>query len=187
MEAPTCSRAGRENSNPVQSFRSNILSRWRAPLFDRRTILGAMLAAIPLASCSESAQASVLTIYKSPHCGCCGAWVEHAKASGFEVQVFETELVSDMADKLKVPEVVRSCHSAEIGGYFIEGHVPASDIQKLLRDRPKARGLAVPRMPVGSPGMEQGDQRDVFNTLLIERSGKATVFARHNQSSGGRS
>ncbi|MES2135495.1 MAG: DUF411 domain-containing protein, partial [Pseudomonadota bacterium] len=125
-------------------------------MINRRTLLGAVLAAIPAVACSRPAKATQLNVYRSPDCGCCGAWVENMKASGLPVRVFETGRVSDMADKLKVPESLRGCHTAEIDGYFVEGHVPASDIRKLLRERPKARGIAVPGMPVGSPGMEQG-------------------------------
>ena len=151
-------------------------------MIDRRTVL-AMLAAIPVAACSTAPPKGVLIVYKSPHCECCGAWIEHVKASGIPVQVFETELVSDQADKLKVPQNMRACHTSEFDGYFIEGHVPAADIRRLIRERPKARGLAVPGMPIGSPGMEQGDRRDRYGTLLIDNRGRATVFALHNQPS----
>lgn len=153
-------------------------------MLDRRTMLGLAFAAIPAAACSRPAKVVELLVYKSPHCGCCSKWVEQMQASGLPVKVFDTELVSDMATKLGVPDDLRSCHTAEIGGYFVEGHVPAGDIRKLLRERPKARGIAVPGMPIGSPGMEQGEQRQPFETLLVDRSGKATVFARHNQQSG---
>ena len=150
-------------------------------MIDRRTLLGAVLAAIPAAACSRPARVTELIVYKSPHCGCCSAWVQKMKAAALPVKVFETELVSDMATKLKVPENLRGCHTAEIDGYFIEGHVPAADIRKLLRERPKARGLAVPGMPIGSPGMEQGDRKDPFETLIVGRDGSVGIFARHNQ------
>ena len=151
-------------------------------MIDRRTMLG-VLAALPIAACSKPPPRGLLMVYKSPHCECCGAWIEHAKASGLPVEVFETELVSDMADKLQVPQNVRACHTSEIDGYFIEGHVPAEDIRRLIRGRPNARGLAVPGMPIGSPGMEQGDRRDPYETLLIDHQGQAVMFARHNQPS----
>lgn len=150
-------------------------------MIDRRTVLGLALAAIPVFACAKPAKANVLTVYKSPHCGCCTAWVEHVKASGLQVRVFDTELVDDKAKELGVPEKFRSCHTAEIAGYFIEGHVPAGDIRKLLLERPKALGLAVPGMPIGSPGMEQGGRRETFNTVLVDRTGAARIFARHNQ------
>ena len=96
-------------------------------MIDRRTLLGAVLAAIPAAACSRPARVTELIVYKSPHCGCCSAWVQKMKAAALPVKVFETELVSDMATKLKVPENLRGCHTAEIDGYFIEGHVPARE------------------------------------------------------------
>lgn len=150
-------------------------------MIDRRTMLGAVLAAIPAAVCSKPTKATEMIVYKSPHCGCCSAWVAHVNAAGLPVKVFETELVSDMADKLRVPENLRGCHTAEIDGYFVEGHVPAADIRKLLRERPKARGLAVPGMPIGAPGMEQGNRKDAFDTLIVGRDGSVGVFVRHNQ------
>ena len=140
-------------------------------MIDRRTMLGAMLAVIPAAACSRPAKAVELIVYKSLHCGCCSKWVENVKAAGLPVRVFETELVSDMAARLKVPENLRGCHTAEIDGYFVEGHVPAPDIRKLLRERPKARGVAVPGRPIGSPGMEHGSRKDAFNTLIVGRDG----------------
>lgn len=149
-------------------------------MIDRRTVLGLILTAIPVVACARPAEAEVLTVYKSPQCGCCNAWVEHVRASGLEVRVFETELVADKAKQLGVPDKFRSCHTAEIGGYFIEGHVPAEDIRKLLRERPKARGLSVPGMPIGSPGMEQGAQRETFTTVIVDEAGAAKLFHRHN-------
>ena len=122
-----------------------------------------------------------LTVYKSPYCGCCGAWVEHVKTSGLATTVKEMEDVTPIAKKLGVPDDMRSCHTAVIEGYFIEGHVPAADIRKLLRERPKARGITVPGMPIGSPGMEQGDRRDAYDTLLVLADGSSRVFAKHNQ------
>ena len=157
------------------------LERKENVMIDRRTMLGAILAALPVAACSKPAKVTELLVYKSPHCGCCSAWVDQMKTAGLPLKVFETELVSDMATKLKVPENLRGCHTAVIDGFFIEGHVPAADISKLLRDRPKALGLAVPGMPIGSPGMEQGDREDAFNTLIVGRDGSVGVFARHNQ------
>ena len=150
-------------------------------MIDRRTALGLIMAAIPAAACAKPAKAAVLNIYKSPYCGCCGAWVEHIKSSGIRAVVREMEDVSPIAKKAGVPDKVRSCHTATIDGYFVEGHVPATDIRKLLRERPKARGIAVPGMPIGSPGMEQGGRKDAFNTLIVDRSGAVRVFSRHNK------
>ncbi len=150
-------------------------------MLNRRSVLGLVLAAIPAAAYAKPPKAAEMIVYKSPHCGCCSAWVEQVKASGLKTIVHERKDVTPMAKKLGVPDALRSCHTAEIAGYFIEGHVPVADIRKLLRERPQARGLSVPGMPIGSPGMEQGDRRDAFNVLIVERTGTARVFARHNQ------
>jgi hypothetical protein len=150
-------------------------------MIDRRTMIGLLAAAIPAAACARPAKAGELNIYKSPYCGCCGAWVDHIKASDLRVVVHEMEDVTPMAKKLGVPDAMRSCHTAVIDGYFVEGHVPAPDISKLLRERPKARGIAVPGMPIGSPGMDQGGRRDAYATLIVDHRGASRVFVRHNQ------
>ena len=154
-------------------------------MIDRRTMIGLVLAAIPATACARPARAAELNIYKSPSCGCCGAWVDHVKASGIKAVVHEMEDVTPLAKKLGVPDDLRSCHTAAVDGYFVEGHVPAADIRKLLAERPKVRGIAVPGMPIGSPGMEQGDRRDAYDTLLVMRDGSSRVFVKHNRSPGG--
>ena len=153
-------------------------------MIDRRTMIGLALTAAPAMACSRPAKAVQVDVYKSPYCGCCGDWVDHVKASGIKTVVHEMEDVTPMARKLGVPDKLRSCHTAEIDGYFVEGHVPASDIRKLLRERPTARGVAVPGMPLGSPGMEAGGQKTAFNTLIVDRNGAAKIFTRHNQPAG---
>jgi hypothetical protein len=105
--------------------------------------------------------------------------VDHLRASGFEVTVEMTDDLSPIAARLGIPDAVRSCHTGEIGGYFVEGHVPAADIERLLRERPRAAGIAVPGMPIGSPGMEMGGRRDPFQTMLVGRDGAVSVFAVH--------
>ena len=150
-------------------------------MIDRRTMIGLVLAAVPAAACAKPIKAAELKIYKSPYCGCCGAWVNHIKASGIPTVVQEMEDVAPVAKKLGVPDAVRSCHTAVIDGYFVEGHVPAPDIRKLLRERPKARGIAVPGMPIGSPGMEKGERRDPYDTLLVMRDGSTRAFVKHNR------
>ena len=153
-------------------------------MIDRRTMIGLVLAAVPAAACSKPAKAAEINVYKSPYCGCCGAWVDNLKASGLSVVVHDMEDVTPIARNAGVPDKARSCHTAIVDGYFVEGHVPPTDIRKLLRERPKARGIAVPGMPIGSPGMEQGDRKDAYVTLIVDRSGAARVFARHNQAPG---
>lgn len=153
-------------------------------MIDRRSLIGLILSAIPAAACAKPAKAAKLNIYKSPSCGCCGAWVDHIKASGIKTVVHELEDVTPLATKLGVPDDLRSCHTAAIDGYFVEGHVQAADIRKLLRERPKARGIAVPGMPIGSPGMEQVDRRDAYDTRLVLHDGSSRVFVKHNRSPG---
>lgn len=118
-----------------------------------------------------------VTVYKSPTCGCCGEWVKHIQASGFRV---ETHDVADMAPikrKFGVPDDLTSCHTAVVAGYTIEGHVPATDIKRLLREKTRAKGLAVPGMVAGSPGMEQGPPQP-YATIVFGERGSA-VFERH--------
>ena len=153
-------------------------------MIDRRTMLGLVLLGVPAAACSKPAKAAELKIYKSPYCGCCGAWVDHVTANGLKPVVQDMDDVTPVAKKVGVPDAMRSCHTAVIGGYFVEGHVPASDIRKLLRERPKARGIAVPGMPIGSPGMEQGNRRDAYDTLLVLQDGSTRVFVKHNRTAG---
>lgn len=153
-------------------------------MIDRRTMIGLLAAAIPAAACANPARSAELKIYKSPSCGCCGAWVDHVEASGLSTAVHEMEDVTPVAKKLGVPDAMRSCHTAVIDGYFVEGHVPATDIRKLLRERPRARGIAVPGMPIGSPGMEQSGRRDAFDTMLVLRDGSTRAFVKHNRPVG---
>jgi hypothetical protein len=117
-----------------------------------------------------------MTVYKSPTCGCCGKWVEHMRAAGFDVTVSDMPDVSPVKDKQGVPSALRSCHTALVGGYAIEGHVPADLVKKLLKDKPNAAGIAVPGMPMGSPGME-GDRKDAYNIVLFDKAGKTSVYA----------
>lgn len=117
-------------------------------------------------------------VFKSPSCGCCGAWVEHMRQNGFQVSTHDVNDVPAARKKLGMPDRLGSCHSAKVDGYVIEGHVPAADIRRLLKDRPQAIGLAVPGMVPGSPGMEAA-QPMPYDTLLVARDGTTRVFARH--------
>lgn len=140
----------------------------------RRTFLASLFAlALPAAPAAPS-----MTVYKTATCGCCGKWVDHLKANGFVIKV---EIVPDTAivrQKYGVPGKLASCHTGVIGAYSIEGHVPAADIKRLLKEKPVGKGLAVPGMPMGSPGME-GPQADAYATLLFDGEGRSTVFAKH--------
>lgn len=118
-------------------------------------------------------------VYKGPACGCCESWVGHMRAAGFTVEVRNTEDLGTIMARAGVPAELGSCHTAEVGGYFVEGHVPADDVKRLLAEKPDARGLAVPGMPQGSPGMEQGGVRQAYDVLLVAKNGSTSVFAHH--------
>lgn len=120
-----------------------------------------------------------MVVYKDPNCGCCKLWVDHVRKAGFTVDVKETSDMDGVKTSMGLPSGLASCHTAKVGNYLIEGHVPADLVQKLLRDKPaNARGLAVPGMPVGSPGMEMGDRKDPYDVLLFDKAGKTTVYAK---------
>ena len=138
----------------------------------------ALLVISLLGASAAMAQATVVEVYKSPYCGCCGKWVEHMRQNGFEVKAHDVEDVPAVRQKLGMPDRLGSCHTAKIGGYVVEGHVPAADIQRLLKEKPKALGLSVPSMPPGSPGMESSKPIP-YQTLLVQSDGSTRVFAQH--------
>ncbi|SBT04041.1 conserved exported hypothetical protein [Candidatus Propionivibrio aalborgensis] len=117
-------------------------------------------------------------VYKSPQCGCCEKWVDHMKSAGFKVIAHDTNTVAEHKTRLGVPLAMGSCHTAEVGGYFVEGHVPAGDVKKLLAEKPQAKGLGVPGMPASSPGMDDGSKTP-YEVLLVGKDGSTTTFARH--------
>ncbi len=119
-------------------------------------------------------------VYKSPTCGCCTDWVDHLKENGFEVEVTETNNLNPIKIDAGLTPSLASCHTAFVGDYVIEGHVPANDIRRLISEAPKAKGLAVPGMPAGSPGMEMGDHKDHYQVLMFNESGQTRVFSEHN-------
>jgi hypothetical protein len=130
---------------------------------------------------APKAAAASMVVYKSPTCGCCGAWIEHLRTRGFQV---EAKDVSDsqltvVAIQSGVPGELQTCHTAKVGGYIVEGHVPAEDIQRMLKEKPAIAGIAVAGMPMGSPGMEQGGRKQPFNTMAFTKDGKETIFAKH--------
>lgn len=137
------------------------------------------LALVLLSASTAFAQgAPKVEVFKSASCGCCGGWVEHLRQDGFQVTTHDVGDVPAERKKLGMPDRLGSCHSAKVAGYVIEGHVPAADIRRLLKEKPKALGLAVPSMPPGSPGMES--PRPIpYDTLLVARDGTTRVFARH--------
>ncbi|MDD4904635.1 MAG: DUF411 domain-containing protein [Methylobacter tundripaludum] len=122
--------------------------------------------------------ATQVEVFKSPHCGCCGKWIEHLQQSGFQVNTREVNDVPAARKKLGMPDRLGSCHTAKVSDYVIEGHVPAADILRLLKEKPNALGLAVPAMPPGSPGMETAKPVP-YETLLVQADGSTRVFASH--------
>lgn len=133
----------------------------------------ALMAVMPLAQAGERVE-----VFKSPYCGCCTQWIDHMRQAGFDVVTKDVDDVAVARKKAGMPEQFGSCHTAKVGGYVIEGHVPAADIQRLLKEKPKALGLAVPGMPQGSPGMES-PHPEAYNTLLVQSDGRQKVFATH--------
>lgn len=120
----------------------------------------------------------LVDVYKNPSCGCCGKWVEHMQKAGFTVRTHDVADVSSDRVRLGMPERYASCHVAKVGGYLVEGHVPADDVKRLLKETPRAIGIAVPAMPPGSPGME--NVRSIpYETLLVQRDGSNTIYAKH--------
>jgi hypothetical protein len=120
----------------------------------------------------------LLEVYKSPWCGCCGAWVEHMQQAGFAVEVNELDDVAPLKAMLGIVPELQSCHTAVVDGYVVEGHVPAREVTRLLAERPAGTGLAVPGMPIGSPGMEQDGMREPYEVVLFAAD-KRSVFARY--------
>ena len=142
----------------------------------RRSFLG-MLVAATLPTIAGAAKAPVITVYKTPSCGCCHDWVAHLQKNGFEVVAHDVPDTSPYRSKFGVPNELGSCHTGVIDGYALEGHVPAAEIKRLLAEKPKARGLSVPGMVVGSPGMEtDGTRRDAFDVVLFDDAGTRKVY-----------
>jgi hypothetical protein len=147
----------------------------------RWLIAAAALASLPAATRLWAAERTRVEVWKSPTCGCCKDWVTHLEGHGFAVRVSDVGNTG-MRGRLGIPAALGSCHTALVGGYAIEGHVPARDIQRLLAERPPAIGLAVPGMPIGSPGMDgpaYGGRRDRYDVLLLRKDGSTSVFASH--------
>jgi hypothetical protein len=130
----------------------------------------------PKATQPKATQPKSMTVYKSPTCGCCTAWVEHVQKAGYRVTVRDLPELTEMKAAFGVPRALESCHTAQVGGYLVEGHVPADLIDRLLAEKPDARGLAVPGMPIGSPGMEGGTP-ERYQVLLFDKAGQTRVYA----------
>lgn len=152
----------------------------------RRTLLQGGLAALATTGAVWTSQAQakpLVQVWKDPNCGCCKDWIRHLEDNGFATQAIDSGNTA-ARKRLGMPDKFGSCHTALVGGYVIEGHVPAADIQRLLRDKPRALGLSVPRMPIGSPGMdgpEYGGRKDPYDVLLVQRDGSSRVYASYHR------
>ena len=143
--------------------------------------LGLVLFLLPLKAAApetKPAPLPLVTVYKDPDCGCCKSWVEYMRKHGFRINAKDTREMDQVKANMGVPQSLVACHTAIVGGYVIEGHVPAEDIQRLLKQKPKIAGLAVAGMPAGSPGME-GPPPVHYQVIAFERSGKTRVFVNH--------
>lgn len=139
------------------------------------------LATLSFAMVTGSAFATDMLTYKSPYCGCCKEWVKHMEDAGFNVTVEEHKNMNPIKEKLGIKPELASCHTAVIGDYVFEGHIPADDIKAFLESPPKnAKGLAVPGMPVGSPGMEYGDKKDPYHVYAYNEKGQVYSFRAYN-------
>ncbi len=141
------------------------------------SILALTVIFIPNQTRADTALPTV-TVYKSPTCGCCSKWVKHLESNGFVVVAKNTNKLNSIKRELGIEPQFQSCHTAKIGNYVVEGHVPASDIKKMLAEKPDIHGLAVPGMPMGSPGME-GSRKDNYNVLAIRNNTSPTIFSSH--------
>lgn len=147
----------------------------------RNTLAGALMALVVSVSAQAGEALATVTVYKSPSCGCCDDWVRHLEDHDFEVDVRDTQNLNPIKEEAGLTPALASCHTAFVDGYVIEGHVPAGDIRRLLQEAPDARGLSVPGMPVGSPGMEMGDRQDAYQVLLFNEQGQSKVFSSYPQ------
>jgi hypothetical protein len=143
--------------------------------------LAALLGAVLAASTAHAAGEALpeVLMHKDPNCGCCGAWAKHLEAQGFHVKTVATADMESVKRRFAVPQRLTSCHTAKVGGYVIEGHVPATAIKRLLREKPAVAGLSVPGMPAGSPGMEVPGKKDPYDVVSFDKSGRSAVFESH--------
>jgi hypothetical protein len=159
----------------VTSLKRNIEMTHAAGDISRRSALGIVAATMMAPMVSAAAQTPVIRVHKDPNCGCCTGWVRHLQSAGFGDTVREDANLQNVRKRLGVPSDLTSCHTAEADGYVIEGHVPASAIQRLLKERPVATGIAVPGMPAGSPGME-GGAPERYAVVLFDPDGRRTYM-----------
>ena len=147
-----------------------------------RTLIIAAASVLVLSAVSSGQQKPKpipMSVYKSPSCGCCALWVDYMRKNGFDAKVQDVDNIGALKLKLGVREEFSSCHTTEVGGYIVEGHVPVEAVQRMLKERPKVAGIAVPGMPAGSPGMEvPSGKKDSYNILAFTSDGKTTIYER---------
>lgn len=139
----------------------------------RRSALFAAVASLLQSSTLFAGEKQVITVHKDPTCGCCSGWVEHLQKAGFGTKIVDTRELDAVKERLGVPDDLAACHTAEVAGYVIEGHVPAAALSRFLAEKPNATGLAVPGMPIGSPGME-GGRPEKYDVVLFGPEGRRT-------------
>ena len=141
----------------------------------KKTILSLML----ITSSIFAMEGKTMTVYKSPYCGCCTKWIDIMKSEGFKVNSIETNEVNNIKQKAGLQAGQTSCHTAFVDGYVVEGHVNYSAIKKMLEEKPNIIGITVPGMPIGSPGMEQGNIKQAYNILYVNKDGSTGVYESH--------
>lgn len=146
-----------------------------------KTILGIIISILIAAAGSFVVMQNVsaepeMTVYKSPTCGCCGKWITHMEENGLKVNAVDILEMNVVKERYGITRNLASCHTAIIDGYYIEGHVPAADVKRLIAEKTNSKGLTVPGMPVGSPGMEMGDRVDSYQVLSVKSDGSTEVF-----------
>ncbi|KXS52925.1 MAG: hypothetical protein AWU57_2691 [Marinobacter sp. T13-3] len=148
----------------------------------KHTLALGLTAALGFSSAALASEATLpsIHVYKSPTCGCCTAWMDHLKENGFEVTATNSNNMAQVKQEAGLIPALGSCHTAYVGDYVVEGHVPADDIKRLLSEAPMATGLSAPGMPAGSPGMEMGNRQDSYQVILFNNRGQTRVFAEHN-------
>jgi hypothetical protein len=165
-------RPGRTDETEVRAMTGTMITR-------RGHLTGLVAAALSLPGWSRAQDPAHVRVSKDPSCGCCKRWVEHLRQAGFDVSVTDTDRMNLVKKRLGVPDDLASCHTAEVDGFVLEGHVPAAEVKRLLVERPRGRGLAVPGMPEGSPGMETDGSSETFDVVLFGPAGRH-VFARYD-------
>ncbi len=168
-----CSRSGSNQAEQSAAPRREI------PPLDDKLSMEQIVVALKVDMMQEAALPP-MTVYKSPTCGCCKLWVDHMQKNGFKISVIETEDLNPIKLKLGVPAGLGSCHTAKVGDYFVEGHVPASDVKRLLIEKPDALGVSVPGMPIGSPGMEvPSGETQPYTVTQVNKDGSLSIFSLH--------